>query len=566
MAIQWTGLFANTGYSSANNKTQDDAVTGMQDTLYVTGPGYGAYEAIVRLHSSTGAVVASVNVSGGGGAFSAPPPVRFLDNGTTYSYSLEVVRGFIPTEDTDKIIIRLVGGASKRLPSPMSVTPTCDVLLGGAVIAPSVQLPSGVGIQATIDGPITLSTYGDSTDTWYNGKTTDVLYASNFYFDRSAILAEIPASGTNTFQVNYAACPLLYLGKNYRYIGQGGKPGDSTTAIAARNSAAAALDRKSLYDIASLKARVAIVNGLSINDLQSLPEGSDDAALNAMIGRCAEFVKYLSATHELVIWTGLFGFHNPAFPDAQNEMIRGMLIRSHAAMAAMAATLPNVAWINPVGLTCDSSGQWLPGMYASGTVRLHLSQRAARLHGEVIKAILDVKYQCRENATQNYDTVSAWYTVSGGEPTGVDTAAVGSAAIGTRTTAHGVMSVPFTTTADADGAHVLFTALETWMAGGVTGDKFRLIYDYELLDSNGVRLPYWQAQMDVRLVVNTGTCDIQHPYSEVSGGAGCSSVVFELDRDVSTLTAGTVAWLLIKPMRGAGSFTLKVRPMRVLKL
>ena len=133
-------------------------------------------------------------------------------------------------------------------------------------------------------------------------------------------------------QVNYAACPLLYLGPNYRYVGQGGKPGDSTTAIAARNTAVAALDRKSLYDIASLRARVAIVNGLSINDLQSLPEGSDDTALNAMIGRCSEMIRYLAGTHELVIWTGLFGFHNPAFPAAQNEMIRGMLIRSHACL------------------------------------------------------------------------------------------------------------------------------------------------------------------------------------------------------------------------------------------
>lgn len=137
MAIQWTGLFANTGYSSANNKTQDDAVTGMQDTLYVTGPGYGAYEAVVKLHSSTGAVVATVNVSGGGGAFSAPPPVRFVDNGTVYSYSLEVVRGFIPTEDADGIVIRLVGGASKRYPSPLTSTPSGDVAVPGAILAPN---------------------------------------------------------------------------------------------------------------------------------------------------------------------------------------------------------------------------------------------------------------------------------------------------------------------------------------------------------------------------------------------------------------------------------------------
>ncbi len=114
--IEWKGLFANTPYSSANNKTQDDAVVGMQDTIYVTGPGYGSYSANVRVHNASGAVVALIPVSGGGGALSAPAPVRILDDSTTYSYSLEVVRGVVPSDDADKIVIRIIGGASKRYP------------------------------------------------------------------------------------------------------------------------------------------------------------------------------------------------------------------------------------------------------------------------------------------------------------------------------------------------------------------------------------------------------------------------------------------------------------------
>lgn len=114
--IEWKGLYANTPYSSANNKTQDDAVVGMQDTIYVTGPGYGGYSANVRVHNASGDVVALIPVSGGGGSLSAPAPVRILDDSTTYSYSLEVVRGAIPSDDADKIVVRIVGGASKRYP------------------------------------------------------------------------------------------------------------------------------------------------------------------------------------------------------------------------------------------------------------------------------------------------------------------------------------------------------------------------------------------------------------------------------------------------------------------
>jgi len=143
--IEWKGLFANTPYSSANNKTQDDAVVGMQDTIYVTGPGYGGYSANVRVHNASGAVVALIPVSGGGGALSAPAPVRILDDSTTYSYSLEVVRGAVPSDDADKIVIRIVGGASKRYPGQGSTLPDGSTSFARPVQAPGfVPKPSGI--------------------------------------------------------------------------------------------------------------------------------------------------------------------------------------------------------------------------------------------------------------------------------------------------------------------------------------------------------------------------------------------------------------------------------------
>lgn len=133
--IEWKGLYANTPYSSANNKTQDDAVIGMQDTIYVTGPGYGGYSASVRIHNASGAVVALIPVSGGGGALSAPAPVRILDDSTTYSYSLDVVRGAVPSDDPDKIVIRIIGGASKRYPGQGSTLPDGSTSFAGPLTA-----------------------------------------------------------------------------------------------------------------------------------------------------------------------------------------------------------------------------------------------------------------------------------------------------------------------------------------------------------------------------------------------------------------------------------------------
>lgn len=176
--IEWKGIFANTPYSSANNKTQDDAVVGMQDTIYVTGPGYGGYSANVRVHNESGAVVALIPVSGGGGALSAPAPVRILDDSTTYSYSLEVVRGAIPSNDADKIIIRIVGGASKRYPGQGPTLPDGSTSFAGLVRAPNVPAYPVVTTPRTVlqrmrgDG-VRISIHGSST--MANGSTYQLL-------------------------------------------------------------------------------------------------------------------------------------------------------------------------------------------------------------------------------------------------------------------------------------------------------------------------------------------------------------------------------------------------------
>ena len=155
--IEWKGLYANTPYSSANNKTQDDAVVGMQDTIYVTGPGYGGYSANVRVHNESGAVVALIPVSGGGGALSAPAPVRILDDSTTYSYSLEVVRGAVPSDDADKIVIRIVGGASKRYPGQGSTLPDGTTSLAGPlrvdgdVVADGASFAGSVRVEGDLE-------------------------------------------------------------------------------------------------------------------------------------------------------------------------------------------------------------------------------------------------------------------------------------------------------------------------------------------------------------------------------------------------------------------------------
>jgi hypothetical protein len=59
-----------------------------------------------------------------------------LDDSTAYSYSLEVVRGVVPADDPDKIVIRIIGGASKRYPGQVSTLPDGSISMPGLVVAP----------------------------------------------------------------------------------------------------------------------------------------------------------------------------------------------------------------------------------------------------------------------------------------------------------------------------------------------------------------------------------------------------------------------------------------------
>ena len=444
-----------------------------------------------------------------------------------------------------------------------------DVVADDATFAGTVRVAGGVvadgaPIRAAIDGPVTISTFGDSTNNWYEGLTTDANYPSNKYHDRSSIIAVIPEIGPHVFQLAPSACPLFWASGKYRYTGQGGISGESTSVMLARQAAAAAPNRKALQDIAAVGARVAVVNGLSINDLQGLDVDASDSSYNAMMANCREIIRYMSETHEFVVWTGIFGFHNPSYSDARNDTIRAFVRRSQDAMQAIAAEFRNVSYIHPVGLTCDSTGQWIPGMYMVQSAYLHLSEVGAGVHGNAIRRILDARYDVRDNAALIGDSARDWFNLTDGEPANVDCLALGSATLGERATARGVLSVPFATTSDADRIQIQFNNLLTWISGGVSGDKYRIVFDYDLLDSNGAHVDMHQVAIDTRLLSAAGTATVRMGYC-ATNGKQCATPVFELDRDVSAIASGAV-WWTIKPMRGAGSWTLKMYPPKVRKL
>lgn len=563
MAIQWTGLFTNTGYSSANNKTQDDAVTGMQDTLYVTGPGYGAYEAVVKLYNSTGAVVATVNVSGGGGAFSAPPPVRFVDNGTVYSYSLEVVRGYIPAEDADGIVIRLVGGASKRYPSPMAVTPSGDVAVAGAVTVGASGPSSGGRLRIPLNRRLRVGTFTDSTNNCYSPNDGQPSVT-----DLETIQTPIPATGILSHSMGAGVMALSWT-TPLQWVANGGVDGETTTQALARSDDTPTVTRKAMQDISAKRLDVLFINGASINDLTGLDVGDDIAGTVAgMIARQRRMLEHFSPTVGYVFLTGICGAENTGWSQAKGSAVRSAVVLAWKQSAALAAEFPNVLFFNPNGIVSDN-GVWRPGCNVEATQKYHPSGYAGYLLAKEYKSTIDALYEISNQDEVLYDLLPNWFTPTGSapnvKPSGTSSSAAGggSAVVGASTVANGEWTHKITTTGNPVEC-LLFTVsnLKTLLAGMSSGDKFYTEVDIDCYDEAGNKIPfraqgttalYEAGNVGSRIIVQ-GACNVD--------SARLSSLTARLDRDASSLGTSSSFQVRIYPDR-VGETTFVIKPPRI---
>lgn len=232
---------------------------------------------------------------------------------------------------------------------------TVEHLKGGQSIPPTLQaLMSGAGRLRS--DPLRIATFGDST--------------ANFgpsNFDQSQITAAFPASGATVLPLQ----TLEKLGIASRYprayvVANGGISGNSTVDMLARNSAGAGPTRKSTADILSMRPDVIIARCGSINDFLGVVPATIDATVAAVASRHAQLIAQLASGNAVVIDEGIAGFNTGSNVPTDLEATRTTLRRLNALYAA-AAKPPRVLWLDPVGVTCDASGAYLPGLSTDGT-------------------------------------------------------------------------------------------------------------------------------------------------------------------------------------------------------
>lgn len=376
-------------------------------------------------------------------------------------------------------------------------------------------------------------------------------------------------------------------------LANGGISGETTTQMLARDGAGASTTRRAVADVVSKKPDVVLLRGASINDILGLSLASlaSDAQVNAIRDRRINLSYKLASGCGLVIDEGCAGFDaSSGTPPANLALVRDCVARLNAALATHYATNAptNIAWLTPVGLTCDSTGAYLPG-YTLSTDGTHLSLKAQIVVAQAEKTIIEYRFGRSAKVAfpgQNLLTSLAYLPVAGSLPTGFAWSTAGT--VGTATDAieldaAGEVGMRRSVASAGASAQVnlalplnIYTGAPSPAITVTSGMKLGVEFDWTVATNDGSLLLTGlsvNTRLDIR---NTGTGRIvlDDGIATETGSAdfGVSSMSGHfaaqlLLNDVTANIAATSSWQwqVKLPVLAAG-YTLRVKNPRVVQL
>lgn len=283
-------------------------------------------------------------------------------DGATIVYEDEitgVVAGQVPGEINDVFAAQrhavLLGGRQ--------VVSNTDPLTGGIEYsAGGFDITQDIASMGIRESVLRVATFGDSTAN-FGGTSAGMQNTSVEKVSMAAGLSSVVV-------IDWGLGPKLQLPYMYpsaRVVGNGGIGGDTTANMLARDAAAAAVTRRALDDVFATSPDLIIVRAGSINDVLGLnltdyaTQGQLDtiaARHYDIVIRCADHVAY-------VIDEGIAGFDNNTGTIPPNlAYIRDALARLNIMYGAFITSTgrKNIRFLDPVGVTCDSTGAFLPGV------------------------------------------------------------------------------------------------------------------------------------------------------------------------------------------------------------
>jgi lysophospholipase L1-like esterase len=145
-----------------------------------------------------------------------------------------------------------------------------------------------------------------------------------------------------------------------RLIANGGIGGNTTTQMLAREAAAVSTTRKSILDVVNLTPDLVICRCGSINDIIAFSFPATEIQIQGVVDRHMQIIDTFISNGVRVLDEGIAGYDSTNF-----AAIRPVLIevnnRIQIACTTSRSRLNFVKFMNPVGITCDTTGAFLTG-------------------------------------------------------------------------------------------------------------------------------------------------------------------------------------------------------------
>jgi lysophospholipase L1-like esterase len=225
-------------------------------------------------------------------------------------------------------------------------------------------MPTSTLIPQNSEYPILslrVATFGDSTADFGTVRTGSVT-------DQQ--VCDIPV-GTTTTSVsrNTTKWQLNQFYPPARLVANGGIGGETTTQMIAREAAASSTTRKSILDVVNLSPDIVLLRAGSINDLIAFTYPATEIQYQALLDRHMQIVDTFISNGIRVLDEGIAGYDATNFANIRPALIE-MNSRIKSACQASRARLDFVKFLDPVGLTCSSTGAYITGCTNDG---IHLS-------------------------------------------------------------------------------------------------------------------------------------------------------------------------------------------------
>lgn len=243
------------------------------------------------------------------------------------------------------------------------------------------------GIQALVSGdrnirtrPVRVGYVGDSTaNGWAITGSTP--------FDMRIGTQVIGASGTldNNTNADKFLLPAFY--QKAWLVANCGVSGDTTTQVLTRDTAAVSATRKAVTDLLDMAPDVVIVR-IGSNDFNSQSSPIAQSVIDTAVANLTRIVRRIRSAGIPVIVEGVHGYAPPSGAAADIAARKAAMVAYNTAAAALCATDPlRLAYLDPVGLTADATGTYLPDLYETA-YGIHLTLAGAVAVAQAEAALL----------------------------------------------------------------------------------------------------------------------------------------------------------------------------------